>query len=638
MFLKAVGESPQTGALWARKRGFRVFPIVENGKIPAVKNWQQWAEDSTKEKIKNFGEKYNWGIYCGASDLTVIDIDLKNNKSEQDVYKELVPDLKELPNTLTVRTPSKGIHRYYSGLMRSSISKICKNVDIKSIGGYVVCPGSRIKENTYTIIDNPDTVADIPKWFKDLSNQKSKPEIPEGDLLVERGQRNQTLTSLAGAMRTRGMGYTAILSALSEMNENQTSSPLPIHEIKIIAQSVASYKPEMAEVSILFNKVEKTKLKKSSEIDPNPPLRDWIMQNRYIGGFISLIIAPGGIGKSTLTLLDGASVSTGKALSGFDVIKKGAVWIYNTEDPLEELERRILALAKHHNLKLEDLNNLFITSGRDQPLIMAKLGKNKTIEVNKEAITNMVDNIKEHDIKLLIVDPFVRTHEVSENDNMQIDKVLWCFQQVAERTSCAIGLVHHTSKAAKSMDDNDPNMARGASALVNASRIAHTLIPMKEKEAKDFGLAETNKNWHVKLNDAKANLQPPTDKANWFKKISVTLANGEQVGTMEKTKLEAQAQTGSITAEYKDLLSVLPEYFNGSDKMTVTSLAKKILDDKEKTHLFKGKSMNTISKYLKKAIGAGIEINDEKYSCSEENIEGENGKHFIRVSRFQKRP
>jgi len=71
------------GALWAIAQGFKVFPLVENGKLPAIKDWQEWAENSTVDKVTEFSSarpNCNWGLYCGASGLTVIDVDTKEGK------------------------------------------------------------------------------------------------------------------------------------------------------------------------------------------------------------------------------------------------------------------------------------------------------------------------------------------------------------------------------------------------------------------------------------------------------------------------------------------------------------------------------------------------------------------------------
>src|SRR5262249_8032419 len=59
------------------------------------------------------------------------------------------------------------------------------------------------------------------------------------------GSRNATLTSLAGAMRRRGMSEAAIVAALCAENEERCEPSLDIEEVRAIAASVARYEPHV---------------------------------------------------------------------------------------------------------------------------------------------------------------------------------------------------------------------------------------------------------------------------------------------------------------------------------------------------------------------------------------------------------
>jgi hypothetical protein len=72
----------------------------------------------------------------------------------------------------------------------------------------------------------------------DQTQQRSEFEGP-----ILKGERNKTLTSLAGSMRRRGMSENAILAALSEENRRRCSPPIEDDEVKQIAASVAKYTP-----------------------------------------------------------------------------------------------------------------------------------------------------------------------------------------------------------------------------------------------------------------------------------------------------------------------------------------------------------------------------------------------------------
>lgn len=58
------------------------------------------------------------------------------------------------------------------------------------------------------------------------------------------GARNETLASLAGTMRRRGMGQEAILAALLKENDARCSPPLLEDEVRKVAKSISRYEPE----------------------------------------------------------------------------------------------------------------------------------------------------------------------------------------------------------------------------------------------------------------------------------------------------------------------------------------------------------------------------------------------------------
>lgn len=95
---------------------------------------------------------------------------------------------------------------------------------------------------------HPDEVrlAPIPDWLLQLITAKTeKPKQAavriEGPIL--NGRRNDTLTSLAGTMRRRGMGYESIKVALLAENSDRCDPPLKADEVEQIASSVCRYDP-----------------------------------------------------------------------------------------------------------------------------------------------------------------------------------------------------------------------------------------------------------------------------------------------------------------------------------------------------------------------------------------------------------
>lgn len=581
---------PVAGALYLYDQGLKVFPCVPNGKEPAFNGWQEWAAKATRKRIEEFGKAnamHNWGVEC--SGFLVIDLDKKNGKNGEASLKNILDKGgHQLPKTLRVRTTSGGRHLYYQAENgKNTVGALGEGIDTRGVGGYVVAPGSRIDDKAYEL-ECQDPIAECPAWVPAALAEIRKAAPIQGQVIE--GERNNTLASIAGTMRRRGLGFEAIHAALLAVNDNQLERPLEPEEVELIARSVSKYSPEVAEVAAEFLATPKIKCFNANDIDLEKiPPRDWIMQNRYVGGFISVLVAPGGVGKSTLSLLDAVAVATGKDLTGFEVKSKGGVWIYNTEDPVDEMKRRLMALAIHHKIPRGTLKNVHYSSGRESPLIFVKAGRNG-IAVNQVAIDECVEFIKANKIKLFLVDPFVHAHEVSENDNMQIAKVVLCFSQIADRTGCAVGIVHHTRKpGADGTAAGDADQARGASALVNAARIAYTLTAMNKEEAATLSVDQERRGWYMRLDNAKANMQPPAARADWFEKISVTLPNLDDVGTIERVPLtdgSEQRRLEKLEACAADLAVALAGIMDVGEAITVNDAFFQITTNPELYHLF----------------------------------------------------
>jgi hypothetical protein len=259
-------------------------------------------------------------------------------------------------------------------------------------------------------------------------------------------------------------------------------------------------------------------------IDPeNIPLRDWLYGRLLVRRFLTVTIAPGGVGKSSLLACEALAMVSGKNLLGVLPVRRLKVWLWNLEDPQEETTRKIQAAAKHFNLTADDLTGwLYVNSGRDHMLVIAKEVRGSTI-IMRPVIDNLVQQLKEHGIDVLEVDPFVSCHEVSENDNSAIDMIAKEWSRVAELANCAIHLVHHTRKAPVGSEVNTDS-SRGAKALTDAARVARALNQMTEEDAAKAGV-DNHRLFFRSFND-KTNLAPPVAVSTWFKLASIWLDNG----------------------------------------------------------------------------------------------------------------
>jgi hypothetical protein len=254
--------------------------------------------------------------------------------------------------------------------------------------------------------------------------------------------------------------------------------------------------------------------------------REWVYGHFLIRRFVSVLGAPGGTGKTAYAIAVALSVALGRPLVEEPVHSPGPVWIYNLEDPRDEVLRRVQAALIAHRIPATDLaSRLYLDSGREQPLILAtRLPDGSTVAT--PLVQALIAELTRRQVRLLIVDPFVKSHRLEENRNEQVDFAATLWSQVADAAGCAILLVHHFRKGGIA---GDADAFRGASALVDAARAAVTLSVMSEREAEGFKVLPDERRLHVRSDNAKLNLAPPPDRAVWLRLRSVDLPNGDRV-------------------------------------------------------------------------------------------------------------
>lgn len=271
------------------------------------------------------------------------------------------------------------------------------------------------------------------------------------------------------------------------------------------------------------------------------PKRRWLYGHHLIRGYVSTTVSPGGIGKTTLTLTDAVALATGRTILADTPHEPAgvAVWHYNLEDPLDELDRRVIAICARYNVTDAELGGrLYLDSGRSRRLIVAARNRNGDIVATPD-VEAVIEEIRANNIACLSIDPFVRSHYGEENDNRQIDDVLAIYGRIANETGCAIDLVHHVRKppGTDNSTPGDINQARGAGALAAAVRSARTVAEMTKTEAEGFGIEENKRRWFVRVDDAKGNMHAPAANATWYTRESIDIKNstigpGDHVGVL----------------------------------------------------------------------------------------------------------
>ena len=257
------------------------------------------------------------------------------------------------------------------------------------------------------------------------------------------------------------------------------------------------------------------------------PPREWVYDTHLIRKFVSLTVSPGGLGKSSLALVEALSMVVNRPLLDDATIHEPdlRVWYWNGEDPQEETRRRVMAACKHYGISSSDLGGrLFTDSGRDMPLLLGHIDR-EGITLNEELFLKIEQTMIENRIDVFMADPFVSAHRLGENDNNAIDALIKRLGKLADVTNAAVEIVHHVRKPNSTQAETDVNDARGASALIGGVRSARVLNVMSDDIAQAAGISSDIRQRHFSVSDGKANMSAKAGEARWRFLESVCLDN-----------------------------------------------------------------------------------------------------------------
>lgn len=590
---------------WA-DRGFQVFPLHENSKEPAH---TEWVSQATTDKdiiraiwtdpVLKTEKNYNIGCLC--TDMVVVDIDVKEGKDGHNEYAQLGGQY----DTLVVQTPTGGFHCYFYG-PDSSNSPISKSVDIRSHNGFVVAPGSSINGVPYSLLyDNemkwvPANIERLltPAYARDDTiiadfevdtdaNVAAAIRFLESAPVAVEGQRGDETTFVTAARLVREMGV-SVNVAFCLMRDHWNERCMPpwdLHDLLRKVENAASY--GTAEAGKLTS--EATFGQVAELIVPPPtvfvqndisfgnallptkiPPRPWLVERMLMRQNITLLLAAGSAGKSSISLSLAMHLGLGLEFAGNKPLTKCKTIIYNGEDDLHEQSRRLMAMAMAHSLDYKEVSeNVMLLSPEQVKLTLVNRAERSGLPVTNDVIVNqLIEIASAPDVGLIVVDPLVKLHTCNESDNVEMDVVMETLTKIARQANVSVLVLHHSSKATSRQEDRIGNMdiGRGASAIVNASRIAFTLMGPSHEDAEMYGFNEEDMGRWVRMDDAKMNLSLAGEKATWFRKEGVKIPSGDIVGVLhheEVTKTHEHIQSriakiliGTMEANNKGSMSI----------------------------------------------------------------------------------
>lgn len=408
----------------------------------------------------------NIGVPCGAN-FWVLDIDPRHGGG--DALSALEDQFGELPRTLTARTPSGGVHLFFSPLneARNSAGKVGQGIDVRGHGGYVCVEGSTVAGTGYgfqdwdpLMLEAPE-ILPAPAWLIERAFGRAKPiaaaEPSDGGVIE--GRRNDYLTRQAGKLRRTGLSAGALDAALQRTNLERCSPPLDADEVSQIAQSVGRYEP--ATESEKQQPIPTRNIVKWTELALRaPPEFSWLLEH-WLSWHPTLLAGRGGIGKSLLAQQIATGLAIGRPLwstSGPPV----KVLYWACEDDFDEIWRRQDRICRGLGIDFGALDNLYIDArcGLDNAVFSTEFGKPAWTGLYSE----LAAEVNDYGISVLILDNLAQTYGGNENDRHHVTTFLnGIVGLVHGRPFCPIVLGHIAKSPASEYS--------GSTAWENAARM-----------------------------------------------------------------------------------------------------------------------------------------------------------------------
>ncbi len=446
-------EAALTYASW----GWHVLPLVPNDKRPASAHG---VHDATTDldKIRAWwaqNPNYNIGIAAGEkSGIVVFDIDPRNGGSES--WDDFTTEHGGVPDGICQLTAGGGEHHIAQWRDGLKSCELRPGVDFLANGRYFVVAPSNVNDREYVWEESSDPTDGIcpfvipESWLAAMAVRKVIVTATDGELIT--GNRNAGLASMAGSMRRSGFSASEIYAAIMTANAERCDIPLPLSDVKRIAESIARYEPahdvgassalgDAAAQNLITkddNVIEKLNAIFGDELGIDYEAPDELVEGLITIGSSVVVYGDSNSGKTFWALSVAASVAMGTTCYGRKT-DPGLVVYLASESPTS-IRSRVQAIKKHYS---DNLENLVIVQAPVN-FYQGDGDANDVIELVRK-----IEEIKGQSVRLIIPDTLARISAgANENSGEDMGPVMSRFDVVAAATRACIMIIHHNGKDA----------------------------------------------------------------------------------------------------------------------------------------------------------------------------------------------
>jgi len=470
----------------------------------------EWADSANDQTLANLRAKLRGGnlpalITGERSGYDILDIDPRNGG---DVWWAENSHL--FANCPTYRTRSGGLHvviLHRRGL-RNSANKIAPGVDVRADGGISVL-----------------WVACGYGWVVDRPANAWPPEVLELALAAapaHHGAGSQAIAAVSVSDETKADLYSALrwisaegydewfkvlmaLKSIERPNDNYWAYNLAMEwsaqsakfEFEDFLKKWRSLSPRSFNHAWIFAEATKNGWQNpgygnaASFVHASIADDEWnnasptpkVIVETILHADVSVVVAPGGVGKTTLMLWECVHIILGRPLYGYAVVTPGPVLIISAEDSREQIIARTRAICMGLGLNADEVTkirqHLFIEYVGGSSFRLCKIGSD--VVETSDNVGMIVDHYAGKNLSMLVIDPAVSFGVGESRVNDAEQGLIVAARRLRDALGCCVRLIHHTGKTT---DRDDQYAGRGGSTMPDGARMVTVLQPL---DANDFG-------------------------------------------------------------------------------------------------------------------------------------------------------
>lgn len=514
-------------AYWA-SLGYRVFPChpdvpgaLGNDRRAKKPMWEGWTEfaSSDPDTVRAWwgSQEFNIGILATGS--VIVDVDTKDGKDGLASWAAL--GMPERPDTFTVRTPSGGLHFYFTGAdVALNQGALGRGLDIRSHNGYVLAPGSTIEGVPYSV-ENPAPMAQAPavviakcKPPGERAANAQEALVDEDDargiaLAVQAiastppaidGERSQRAYELACKVRDFGISEVMCRSLMAAWGASSNVVGDDLHMRISNAYAYAQNASGVKHPDVLFSgtkevvamipaptllppaavaaeRAERSGLRLLSAGDcASAPPRSYVVKNLLAPGQLGCVFGAPGAGKSVLAPHVAYAVAQGRPVFGQRA--KAAPVLYVAAEDEAGMQQRVTALRERHG---------------DAPGFHLVVGVSSLLDPASGDLARLQQLVEELRPSLVVVDTLAAACPgLKENEADSMGSAVAALRSLT-RNGAAVLAIHHSPKSG--------DTPRGHSVLNGALDVSIHVIADDAAEGVIQGQLHKNRNGACVLPD-----------------------------------------------------------------------------------------------------------------------------------------